>query len=176
MKYVLAYKMVGIFDNNCNCLVFFTQVNLNIKWKKIVEEIESLRELAAFEKKQLTVEAGEGGSDKEVEVRKYEKKKKKDPSPSAKEVWEDYPEFNPLEFIPEDDLLNYVRGDELLYTEPWWKMNSVSLYVLHGYGFGFLCLFICLTALLLYMAHSGNWKEMSLCRGLIFILTPLSRA
>ena len=164
MEYVLAYKMVGIFDNNCNCLVFFTQVNLNIKWKKIVEEIESLRQLAAFEKKQrLTMEAekaGEGGSDKEVEVRKYEKKKK-DPSPSAKEVWEDYPEFNPLEFIPEDDLLNYVRGDELLYTEPWWKMNSVSLYVLHGYGFagfgfGFLSLFICLTALLLYMAHSGN--------------------
>ena len=51
-----------------------------MKWKKIVEEIESLRQLAAFEKKQrLTVEAekaGEGGSDKEVEVRKYEKKKR----------------------------------------------------------------------------------------------------
>ena len=77
MKYVLAYKMVGIFDNNCNCLVFFTQVSLNIKWKKIAEEIESLRELAAFEKKQLTVEAGEGGSDKEVKVKKYEKKKRK---------------------------------------------------------------------------------------------------
>ena len=74
-----------------------------------------------------------------------------------KEVWEDYPEFSPLEFLSEDDVLNYVRGDELLYTEPWWKMNSVSLYVLHGYGFarfgfGLLCLFICLTVLLLYMA------------------------
>ena len=60
-------------------------MHLNIKWNKIVEEIESVRQLEEFEnkeRKRLETEiARDGGSDKEV--RKYEKKKKKDPSPPA---------------------------------------------------------------------------------------------
>ena len=100
-----------------------------------MEEIETQRQLQEFEKKDRRREeakkAREDGSDKEV-IKQCVKKKKKGPPPLAvcekKEVWEDYPEFIPLEFHPDNDFLHYVRGHELLYNEPWWKMNSVSLF------------------------------------------------
>ena len=136
------FKMVGFLYNKVG--FFFTQRQLNIQWDKIVVEIRTQRELKEFEqedriRQEEAGKAGEDGSDKEV-IQQCVKKKKKGPSPPAvcetKEVWEDYPEFNPLAFHPDNDLLHYVRGSDLLYNEPWWKMNSVSLYVLHEYGFG----------------------------------------
>ena len=53
--------------------------------------------------------------------------KKKDPPPPVVQVWEEYPEFNPLEFEPDTDWLQVVSGHELLYADPWWKMDSVSM-------------------------------------------------
>ncbi|KAK3225928.1 hypothetical protein Dsin_005790 [Dipteronia sinensis] len=81
------------------------------------------------EQRQEAEKAVEGGlSDKEV--KKYAKKKKNDPSPSlpAVKVWEHYPEFSPLSFQPDDDVLSYVRGSELFYTEPWWIVKSQPNY------------------------------------------------
>ena len=76
-------------------------------------------------------EKGNDGKVKEIRKKGDSKttrgKKKKDPPPLVVEVLEEYPEFNPLEFEPDTDWLQVVSGHELLYADPWWKMDSVSM-------------------------------------------------
>ena len=81
-----------------------------------MEAVRAIQEVQTYEK---------GNEGKGQETRKKDSKttrgnKKKDPPPVV-EVWEEYPEFNPLEFQPDADWLETVSGHDLLYTDPWWK-------------------------------------------------------
>ncbi|KAK3198416.1 hypothetical protein Dsin_021831 [Dipteronia sinensis] len=101
-------------------------MNLKRRWDIQMEEMEALREIQEFERNHH-----EGGNEgKDEETRKKESKtkgnKKKDPPPVVA-VWEEYPKFNPLEFEPDTDWLEHVSGHELLYTDSWWKMDSVLI-------------------------------------------------
>ncbi|KAK3225643.1 hypothetical protein Dsin_005505 [Dipteronia sinensis] len=101
-------------------------MNLKRRWDIQMEEMEALREIQEFERNHH-----EGGNEgKDEETRKKESKtkgnKKKDPPPVVT-VWEEYLEFNPIEFEPDTDWLEHVSGHELLYTDPWWKMDSVLI-------------------------------------------------
>ncbi|KAK0604576.1 hypothetical protein LWI29_017069 [Acer saccharum] len=49
------------------------------------------------------------------------------PAPQVLEVWDKYPEFLPLDFEPEEHFLPFVRGDDSLYNQPWWTMESAGL-------------------------------------------------
>ena len=61
---------------------------------------------------------------KQKEVKKSTKKNK-DLTPTLDvAIWEEY---DPISFQPDDDTLDYVSGSELLYTQPWWTMESVHL-------------------------------------------------
>ena len=93
-----------------------------------MEEMDSVRAIQEVEMS----EQEKGNEGKVKEIRKKDSKttrvnKKKDPPPPAVEVWEEYPEFDPLEFQPPSDWLQTVAGHELLYSDPWWKMDSVSM-------------------------------------------------
>ncbi|KAK3206748.1 hypothetical protein Dsin_020794 [Dipteronia sinensis] len=88
-----------------------------------------LKEFEKKESKRLEDKPVVEGGLKDKEIKKNSKKKKNDrsPSPPAVQIWEDYPEFSPLSFQPDDDILNYVRGNELFYTEP---CNSYGAFML----------------------------------------------
>jgi len=91
---------------------------LKLKWEGVKKLLESERlknnNPAGFEQKELKKNT------------KKNTKNKKDLTPSAP-IWEQYPEFDPLSFQPDDDTLNYVSGSDLLYPQPWWTMESVSM-------------------------------------------------
>ncbi|KAK2657369.1 hypothetical protein Ddye_010421 [Dipteronia dyeriana] len=64
---------------------------------------------------------------KEIEAVHGKPKGRKKISPTqVLEVWDEYPEFVPLEFEPEEHFCTYVRGDDSLY-EPWWTMELVLI-------------------------------------------------
>ena len=54
-------------------------------------------------------------------------KKKMIETPLDVDVWEEYPEFNVLEFVPSAELISYVEGHDATYEDPWWKFESVSM-------------------------------------------------
>ncbi|KAK0577665.1 hypothetical protein LWI29_036764 [Acer saccharum] len=89
--------------------------HLKLKWEAVKKLLES---------EHLKNNNPAGFEQKEV---KKNKKKKKDVTPTtpAVPIWEEYPEFDPLSFQPDDDTLNYVSGSDLLYPQPWWTMESV---------------------------------------------------
>ncbi|KAK3212340.1 hypothetical protein Dsin_017046 [Dipteronia sinensis] len=76
------------------------QTNLNIKWAIEIDTLDAMRNIAKFEKAK--------------EERRQQKKT-------------DYPEFVPLNYQPSADILRHVTGHDLLYPEPWWRMDSVLI-------------------------------------------------
>ena len=92
--------------------------------------LDKLREIAQFEKgEQGRTEQEETSSSPSPQQKKKGKKRGKkisDPSPKSVNVWEDYPEFVPLDYQPSPDILRHVTGHDLLYPQPWWQLDSVS--------------------------------------------------
>lgn len=107
---------------------------MNLKWKSVKRLLDSERSLQKFEaaeKDRLEQEKNDPAGLKQKEVKNITKKKMKkkeeiDLTPAVP-IWEEYPEYDPLSFQPDEDALDYVSGCELLYIEPWWTMESVSL-------------------------------------------------
>ena len=105
---------------------------MKLKWEAVKQLLESERELKKFEATDLErIEHLKNNNPVGLEQKEVKKntKKKKDLTPTtpAVPIWEEYPEFDPLSFQPDDDTLNYVSGSDLLYPQPWWTMESVSM-------------------------------------------------
>ena len=91
--------------------------------------LDRLREIAECEKdEQERTQPKESSSHPSPEQKKGRNNRVKKVSvlPKAVKVWEDYPEFVPLDYQPSPDVLRHVTGHELLYPQPWWQMDSVS--------------------------------------------------
>ncbi|KAK3222303.1 hypothetical protein Dsin_009328 [Dipteronia sinensis] len=107
------------------------ETHVNLKWKAVKRLLDSERSLQKFEaaeKDILEQEKNDLAGLKQKEVKNINKKKMKkkeeiDLIPAVK-IWEEYPEYDPLSFQPDEDALDYVSGSELLYIEPWWTMES----------------------------------------------------
>ncbi|KAK3225521.1 hypothetical protein Dsin_005383 [Dipteronia sinensis] len=105
--------------------------NLNIKWAIEMDTLEAMRKIEKFEqaeKERLQqTETGSPHSPQQKKDRKKKNKKISDPPLHGVNVWEDYPEFVPLNYQPSPDILRHVTGHDLLYPQPWWEMDSVLI-------------------------------------------------
>ena len=84
------------------------------------------RELKEDQERSQPIETNSPSSPQAKKDRKKKVKKTSDPSPKAVNVWEEYPEFLPLNYQPSSDILRHVTGHQLLYPQPWWQLDSVS--------------------------------------------------
>ncbi|KAK3230052.1 hypothetical protein Dsin_001933 [Dipteronia sinensis] len=105
-------------------------MNLKRRWDIQMEEMEALREIQEFERNHH--EGRNEGKDEETRKKEGKTKgnKKKDPPPVVA-VWEEYPEFNPLEFEPDTDCYScgvfMMKYAELILSGvklPWLKQFS----------------------------------------------------
>ncbi|KAK0584930.1 hypothetical protein LWI29_021031 [Acer saccharum] len=116
---------------------FFTSIN--IKWQTEMKSLDSLREKAKSLKDDWErSNPKETTSPQQKKDRKKRVKKSSDASPKAVNVWEEYPEFVPLDYQPSSDVLRHITGHELLYPQPWWQLDSV-LIPCHMNGHWVLC-------------------------------------
>ncbi|KAK3221410.1 hypothetical protein Dsin_008435 [Dipteronia sinensis] len=97
---------------------FFVQ--LKKVWSLEMERIQIERNVKEIERTALKTE-------NEAIHGQPKGRKKILPTPQVLEVWDEYPEFLPLEFEPEEHFCTYVRGDDSLYNVPWWTMESVLI-------------------------------------------------
>jgi hypothetical protein len=99
-------------------------------WADEMKLLDTLRHKARVEKEhQERIEPKETNSPPSPEGKKAQKKRVKktsDPAPKAVNVWEEYPEFLPLNYHPSSDILRHITGHGLLYPQPWWQLDSVS--------------------------------------------------
>lgn len=105
-------------------------MSISKQWADEMKLLDSLRVIDHFQKEeQERSQAKETDSPPSPEGKKDRKKKGKkasDTSQKAVNVWEEYPEFLPLNYQPSPDILRHVEGHELLYPQPWWQLDSVS--------------------------------------------------
>ncbi|KAK3184936.1 hypothetical protein Dsin_032222 [Dipteronia sinensis] len=95
-------------------------VQLKKVWSLEMEKIQIQRDVKEIERTALKTE-------NEAIHGQPKGRKKILPTPKGLEVWDEYPEFLPLEFEPEEHFCTYVRGDDSLYNVPWWTMESVLI-------------------------------------------------
>ena len=105
-------------------------MSISKQWADEMKLLDSSRVLYNFQKEdQERSQAFESNCPPSPQRKKDRKKKVKkgsNPSPKAVNIWEEYPEFIPLNYQPSPDILRHVTGHDLLYPQPWWQLDSVS--------------------------------------------------
>ncbi|KAK1554269.1 hypothetical protein Q3G72_009943 [Acer saccharum] len=106
------------------------ETSISKMWAEEMKLLDKQRDIARFEKKDQErsqpIESNSLPSSQGKKDQKKRVKKTSDPSPKAVNVWENYPEFVPLNYQPSSDILRHVTGHQLLYPQPWWQLDSVS--------------------------------------------------
>ncbi|KAK1592740.1 hypothetical protein Q3G72_029571 [Acer saccharum] len=121
------------------------KTSISKMWVDEMKLLDTQRDITRFEKEEQErsqpIESNSPPSPPSPQGKKDRKKRVKktsDPSPKAVNVWEDYPEFVPLNYQPSSDILRHVTGYQLLYPQPWWQLDSV-LVPCHVHGHWMLC-------------------------------------
>ncbi|KAK0600589.1 hypothetical protein LWI29_016410 [Acer saccharum] len=158
---------------------FFTSISK--MWADEMKLLDTQRDIARFEKEEQErsqpIESNSPPSPPSPQGKKDRKKRVKktsDPSPKAVNVWEDYPEFVPLNYQPSSDILRHVTGHQLLYPQPWWQLDSV-LVPCHVHGHWILCHVLLKEGkVMVYDSlnerRSGLSPRMKEIRGLLYLL------
>ncbi|KAK0584835.1 hypothetical protein LWI29_019465 [Acer saccharum] len=119
---------------------FFTSISK--MWADEMKLLDTQTDIVRFEKedqeRSQPIESNSPPSPQGKKDWKKRVKKTSDPSLKAVNVWEDYPEFVPLNYQPSSDILRHVTGHQLLYPQPWWQLDSV-LIPCHVHGHWMLC-------------------------------------
>ena len=133
IQYVKQYlKMCFcMFMKKCSWYcIFWWQPSISKMWademKLLDTQRDIARELKEDQERSQPIETNSPPSPQAKKDRKKKVKKTSDPSPKAVNVWEEYPEFLPLNYQPSSDILRHVTGSQLLYPQPWWQLDSVS--------------------------------------------------